>query len=328
MEKITFIISETFVYRHSIVLAFAILAAVFLFLALWVGGGKSWLKGLAACALSAVLSPVLARLCHWYFQSAEYSGFADAMTDYSTGSYALMGVFAGCFLTVGLMKLTRLEKDAATLLDCMALASCAGMGIGRLSFLYTDGDRGMLLEGITSLPLAAPVTDSVTGEVSYRLATFMLQAIFCGLLLVGLGCFYFAGRIRKKHRPGQTALLFLAFHGAGQILFDSTRYDSLFMRSNGFVGVVQILGAVLLVTVIVICSIELVRCRSWHWGYLGLWGGILAGLSLAGYMEYFVQRHGNRAVFAYSLMALGLSLSLALLLVIRRLSQRKPAQTP
>lgn len=324
MEKITFIVSETFIYRHSIVLTFAILTAVLLFLALWGGAGRSWCKGLVACALSALLSPVLARLCHWYFQSAEYPSFAAAMTDYSTGSYALMGVFAGCLLTVGLMKLTRLEKDAATMLDCMALAGCAGMAIGRLSFFYTDADRGMLLEGITSLPLAAPVTDPITGVVSYRLATFMLQAMFCGALFVGLGIYYFAGRIRKKHRPGQTALLFLAFHGAAQILFDSTRYDSLFMRSNGFVGVVQILGAVLLVTVIVICSVELVRRRGWHWGYLGLWGGILAGLSLAGYMEYFVQRHGNQAVFAYSLMILGLILSLALLLVIRYFAAKKP----
>ena len=327
MEKITYIISETFIYRHSIVLALAILTAVFLFLALWVGAGKSWLKGLFTCVLCAVLSPVLARLCHWYFQSAEYSGFSTAMTDYSRGNYALMGVFAGCLLAVGVTWATRLEKDAATMLDCMALAGCAGMGIGRLSFLYTDADRGMLLESLTELPFATSVIDPVSGQVSYRLATFMLQAMFCGVLLVGLGIYYFVGRIRKTHRPGQTALLFLAFHGAAQIFFDSTRYDSLFMRSNGFVGVVQILGAVLLVGVIIIYSVGMIRSRGWHWGFLGLWGGILAGLGLAGYMEYFVQRHGNQALFSYSLMILGLSLCLAVMLVIRHLAVKKPIQS-
>lgn len=328
MEKITYIISETFVYRHSIILALAILTAAFLFLALWAGAGKSWIKGFLICGLCALLCPVLARLCHWYFQSAEYPSFSAAMTDYSQGNYALMGVFAGCFITAGLLKLTRMETDSAMMLDCMSLAGCAGMAVGRLSFLYTDADRGMLLESITSLPFASPVTDAVTGEVSYRLATFMLQAMFCTALLVGLGIHYFLGHIRKQYRPGQTALLFLAFHGAGQAIFDSTRYDSLFMRSNGFVGVVQILGAVLLVTVIVIYSVQMVRSRRWHWWYLGLWCAVLAGLGLAGFMEYYVQRHGNQAAMCYSLMTLGLAVCLAVLLVIRRFSLKKSLQSP
>ena len=310
MEKITYIISETFVYRHSIILALAILTAAFLFLALWAGAGKSWIKGFLICGLCALLCPVLARLCHWYFQSAEYPSFSAAMTDYSQGNYALMGVFAGCFITAGLLKLTRMEKDSAAMLDCMSLAGCAGK-------------PNPVAESI-----ASPVTDAVTGEVSYRLATFMLQAMFCTALLVGLGIYYFLGHIRKQYRPGQTALLFLAFHGAGQAIFDSTRYDSLFMRSNGFVGVVQILGAVLLVTVIVIYSVQMVRSRRWHWWYLGLWCAVLAGLGLAGFMEYYVQRHGNQAAMCYSLMTLGLAVCLAVLLVIRRFSLKKSLQSP
>ena len=323
MEKITYIISDTFIYRHSIILTMAVLTTVFLFFALWGSSGKSWTKGMLICILCTLLCPVLGRLCHWYFQSSEYPSFAAAMTDYSTGNYALMGIFAGCLLTAGVLKLTRLEKDSGAVLDCMALAGCAGMAIGRLSFLYTDADRGMLLENITGLPFAAPVTDPVTGEVSYRLATFMLQAIFCGALFVGLGIYYVSTRIRKRYRPGETALLFLAFHGAAQAIFDSTRYDSLFMRSNGFVGIVQILGAVLLVTVIVIYSVRLVRSRGWKWWYLILWFLVLGGLGLAGYMEYFVQRHGNQAALCYSLMTLGLSLCLGTLLTIRGLAHKK-----
>ena len=35
--------------------------------------------------------------------------------------------------------------------------------------------------------------------------------------------------------------------------------------------------------------------------------GFLAGMGLAGYMEYYVQRHGGEYVFAYNTMAAGLT---------------------
>ncbi len=322
MERIAFIFGETFIYWHSIILSLAAATAVCLFLAFWLGRGGNWVTGILAAAGSCGVSLVLARLCHWYFQSAGYESFLQAMTDYSTGSYALMGVFAGCILVAALLRLGKLSDNFPAMLDCMSLAGCAGIAVGRLACLYTNSDRGMVLQGITELPLAYPVVDPVSGETVYRLAVFMLQAIFSGGLFIGLTLFWLIRR-RTKHklRDGDTALLFLAFHGTAQMLFDSMRYDSLFMRSNGFVGMVQILGLAALLTTVVIFSVYLLRRHGWKRWILGLWLGQLALLGGAGYMEYYVQRHGNEALFAYSVMGLCLIGALTMTLVIGRLSR-------
>ena len=57
--------------------------------------------------------------------------------------------------------------------------------------------------------------------------------------------FLLVSAIRKrKVADGDVCLLFLLCYGALQIVCDSTRYDSLFLRSNGFISIVQILGLV------------------------------------------------------------------------------------
>ena len=329
MEQIAFVYGQTFIYWHSVILALGAVAAVCLFLALWLGRGEGWNPGIAAATLATVLSLVLSRLCHWYFQSAGYDSFASAMTDHSTGGFALMGVFAGCILSACLLRLLKVHKNLPGMLDCMALAGGLGISVGRLSCLYTASDRGMILQNITQLPFAYPVTDPVTGETVYRLATFMLQAIWTGGLFLALTGLYLVKRGRGKPlRDGDTALLFLAFHGAAQIVADSTRYDSLFMRSNGFVGVVQILGAVALVTAIVFFSVYLVRRMGFRRWFLAFWIGIAGLLGLAGYMEYYVQRHGNEAAFAYSIIGSCLLCVLGITVTMEILSAVGDRKTP
>ncbi len=323
MERIALIIGETFVYWHSIVLTLAVAASVCLFLAFWLGQGGSWTEGLCAAALSCVASLVLGRLAHWYFQSASYPSFYAAMTDYTTGSFALMGVFAGCVLTAGLLRLLGLCRQMPAMLDCMALAGAAGIAVGRLACLYTDADRGMVLENITQLPLAYPVLDPVSGQQVYRLATFMLQAICAGVLFVALTGAWLLRHRKPGYRKGDTALLFLLLHGAVEMVADSTRYDSLFMRSNGFVGVVQILGLLTCLVAVVIFSVYLVRARGYRKWYPALWAGILAALGLAGYMEYYVQRHGDQAAMAYGVMSVGVGAAVGITLAIYILSVDK-----
>ena len=109
--------------------------------------------------------------------------------------------------------------------------------------------------------------------------------------------------MRRKGKSGDTALMFALLYGASQAVLDSTRYDSLFMRSNGFVSLVQIAGAVGVVLAVVWFSVRLCKSRRWHWGYLALWLPILGLLGGAGYMEYHVQRHGDQAQFAYTIMS-------------------------
>ena len=318
MDKIAFIIGETFLYWNSIFLVLAVVTGCLLFLAFYLGRSGNTVGGFLALPLSISLSIVLARLIHWYCQADSYKSMISALTDYLSGGYALCGAFAGCLLAAILLRLCKAVKDLPELLDCMALAGAAAIGVGRLGCLFTAADRGNILEGSWGLPFAWPITNAVTGAAENRLAVFMLQSIFCGVLFLLLTVFWLINR--KKNRSGDTCLLFLLLYGASQAILDSMRYDSLFLRSNGFVSLVQILGAVGAVIPIVIFSVRSVRIRKLRIWHPILWVLIAAGLGGAGYMEYYVQRHGDQAAFAYRNMGICLAVMVIIALVERTLA--------
>ena len=322
MDRIAFIDGEVFYYWSQIILTMASVAAIALFLGCYLKKSGNLLAGVLAVPLSIALSLVLGRFIDWYSHADSYESFNAAMGNYSVGAYALLGVFIACLITACLLRLLRVSQNLPEMLDCMALAGGLGIAVGRLNSLFNTTDRGVLIEGITELPIVYPVNNAVTGVVEYRLATFMLQAIATGIIFAALMVFWlYAGcSKRKKLRDGDICLLFLAAYGACQIILDSTRSDKLFMRSNGFISIVQIAAAVGLVTAIVLFSIRMVKAmkfRPWH---IALWGGLLASIGGAGYMEYHVQRHGDQAAFAYSVMSACLMLALALTVMVRLLA--------
>lgn len=313
MEQIAFISGNSVFYWNSIVLALAAGAASCIFLAFYLPGGR---PGAAAAAVpgALVLSLFFGRLLHWYFRPDSYPGFWSAITDYTSGGYALMGCFVGCAAAAGLVKLLRLEPFAPAMLDAMSLGGCAGIAVGRLACFFSAADRGQLMP-FTALPLAYPVNNVVTGAPEYRLATFVLQAMAAALIFAALAVFFLLG---KKRRTGDVTLLFLLLYGLTQAVLDSTRYDSLYLRSNGFVSAVQLLSAAALVGVSALFSARMVKGRGMRRRYVPLWIGMLALLGGAGYMEYFVQRHGDRALFSYAIMTACLGIFTALSLLTYR----------
>lgn len=313
MEQIAFISGNSVFYWNSIVLALAAGAASCIFLAFYLPGGR---PGAAATAVpgALVLSLFFGRLLHWYFRPDSYPGFWSAITDYTSGGYALMGCFVGCAAAAGLVRLLRLEPFAPAMLDAMSLGGCAGIAVGRLACFFSAADRGQLMP-FTALPLAYPVNNVVTGAPEYRLATFVLQAMAAALIFAALAVFFLLG---KKRRTGDVTLLFLLLYGLTQAVLDSTRYDSLYLRSNGFVSAVQLLSAAALVGVSALFSARMVKGRGMRRRYVPLWIGMLALLGGAGYMEYFVQRHGDRALFSYAIMTACLGIFTALSLLTYR----------
>lgn len=317
MDRIAFIIGEEFIYWNSIVLTLAAAVAILFFLSFYIGKCGNAVAGFAAVPVGIVLSLVFARLIHWYSRTDSYTSFLSAMTDYTSGGYALMGVFAGCILTAVVLRLIFFHRNIPEMLDCMAIAGCAGITVGRLASFFNSSDRGQILESITSLPLAYPVTNAVSGAVEYRLATFVLQAVAALLLFLILAAFYTRGNREEELRDGDTALIFLLIYGASQVVLDSTRYDSLFFRSNGFVSIVQVFSAIALGFAIVMFSIRMVKARGFKFWQVLLWLLMAVGIGCAGFMEYYVQRHGNEAVFAYSVMSACLACVILLTLLIR-----------
>lgn len=329
MDKIAFFAENMILYWYSIVLTLAAGTAICFFVSLYLGKGGRGVAAAVAVPLAMFLSLVLSRLVHWYCRSDSYSGFLSAMTDYTSGGYALLGCFAGCLLAAVILRLTRLSQDLPQMLDCMCLGGSAGIGLGRLACFYSPADRGQIISFTSKLPWVYPVSNTVSGAVENRFATFLFQAMAAGLIFLALLVFSLTRESNgKKRASGEVTLLFLLLYGASQVLLDSTRYDSLFFRSNGFVSVVQVFSACALAFVIVVYSIRMVRGQGFRFAQLILWLAIVAAIGGVGYMEYYVQRHGDRAAFAYGVMAFCLLIALALALIIRRKAVICKARTP
>ena len=331
MEKIGFISGGVYIYWSSVIIGLAVLTAIAAFMALYLKKSGNAVGACLTVALCIITSLVLGRLVHWYCRADSYAGFRAAMTDYSWGGYALMGIFGACILCACLLRLLKVVKNLPELLDCMALSGGAGIAVGRLASFYNTSDRGFLMDESVGLPFAYPVTNPVSGLVETRLATFLLQSIVtAAIVLVLLACVVIAGARKKPILDGDICLLFLSAYGGSQVVFDSTRYDSLFLRSNGFISVVQILGAVALVLAVVLFSVRMVKNRGLQIYQFPIWLVLLGLLGTVGYMEYYVQRHGDQAVFAYSIMSGCIAAVVLLTVLVRGLAvpkQRTPVET-
>jgi hypothetical protein len=120
------------------------------------------------------------------------------------------------------------------------------------------------------------------------------MAAFAVFLVLLVLFFAFRHRSWKKgiRSDGDVFLFFIALFGAAEILLDSTRYDSSFLRSNGFVSITQRWGAVGLLVgsrAFLHPSVRLGRLRVWH---AGLWLIFLAPWVRRVY-GVLRQRHGG-----------------------------------
>ena len=81
----------------------------------------------------------------------------------------------------------------------------------------------------------------------------------------------------------------------------------------------QVLSALAIGLALVVFSVRMVRSRGFRWWQPLLWLPLAGLIGGAGFMEYYVQRHGDQAVFAYSVMSGCLLAVIFLVLVIRLL---------
>ena len=302
MDRIAFIFGEVFLYWSSIVLSLAVAVSICLFLALYLGKSGNGTAAVVALPIAIVFSLLLGRYQHWYCRADSYESFAAAMTNFASGGYALMGTFAGCALTAALLRIFKVSRNLPEMLDCMAISGGAGIALGRLACFFNAADRGQIVDS-TSLPWVYPVVNAVSGATEYRLATFVIQAMVTGVIFLAVLVFWLWGQKKGTRKDGDACLLFLLCYGASQIVLDSTRYDSLFFRSNGFISIVQVLAALAIALAAIVFSVRMVKANGWNKWYLLLWVVLAALVGGVGYMEYYVQRHGDQAVFAYSVMS-------------------------
>lgn len=315
MNSIAAILDSLIVYRYSLILALASAASICFFLACCSYGNIPFLRASAAVLTAILLSLPLSRLVYWYGRPDRYSSLYQALTTPGTESLALIGTFAGCILSA---IMTGGAKHRNSMLDYMSIAGCAGIALGRLGSFFTATVRGQVMHKYTWLPWAYPVSNSM-GHSEYRFATFLFQSAAAAVL----GIFLAWVLLRKKPRSGDTTLLFFLFYSSTQIILDSTRYDALYLHSNGFVHIVQILAALTLVAVLLFLSIQAMKISGWQFRMIPLWIPLLALLSGVGFMEYFVQRHGRQAALGYTIMGILLSAIVCFGLILWHLTQSK-----
>lgn len=312
MNQVAAILDSLVLYRYSLVLALAGAAGVCFFMACCSHAQISSARAASAALTAVVLSLPLSRLVYWYGRPDSFSSLSQALTASSTESFALAGALAGCSLSALLLGG---HGGRLKMLDCMSVAGCAAIALGRLGSFFTETDRGQIMTRLTGLPWAYPVANA-SGQLEYRFATFLFQAAVAAALAVFLAVVF-----SRKKRPGDVTLLFVLVYSASQVILDSTRYDSLYLRSNGFVSLVQLLAVIALALVLVVLCVRAGKARGWKRWMIPLWVSLVALLGGAGYMEYYVQRHGREAAFAYSIMAICLACMVALGLLLWHLSQ-------
>ncbi|MDO4750257.1 MAG: prolipoprotein diacylglyceryl transferase [Eubacteriales bacterium] len=327
MNDIAFVFGNVYIHWSGIILALAAACTMLMTISLRVFQEREVLSAVLLAPLALVLGLFFGRLVHWYCRYEQYEGLFAALVKLS-GGFSLVGVFFGCLLAALILRLLRVTDNLPALLDCLAPAGMLGIGVGRLSALFTSVSRGKILIGegfFRRLPFAAELVNTA-GQTEWRFAVFCVQSIvaFAGFAFLTRVFYRTRGRAMKREnwKDGNVFLLFLMFWGATEVVLDSMRYDALFLRSNGFVSMVQVVGAVSLLFVLVMYSIRSVRAnrlRIWHFV---LWGLFLALLGGVGYMEYYVQRHGDEYLLCYSVMSMCMAGIVAVIMSMYRTTAR------
>jgi prolipoprotein diacylglyceryltransferase len=314
MEQIALIYHGGIIHSSYLIISLAVTAAICGFLCLYLRTSHTPIAGFVAAPLALALSLALSRLVHWYAYAESYESLWHALTNYSAGSFILLGAFPGCMLAAELTRRIGLHKDTAEMLDCMCLAGGASIAVGRLSAFFNASFRGEIADTLRSLPWVCPVVNAVSGVVEYRFATFLLQAMVTALITAAL--FIYRSKQHEPCKNGDIALLFLLCYCATQIVADSIRYDAIYFHSNGFISITQVCCALTVVFIIILLSVRTVKKNGLRVWNLLIWSAMLPLLGIAGYMEYHVQRHGDQRIFAYTVMSVCLAAVVAMTIYI------------
>lgn len=328
MEKLAFLGEGIFIYWSPIIVTIAAVAAICFYAAAYIAKEGDVFALSASVLLSVLLGIPLARLVHWYCKAGAYPSFQTAMTEYTSGGFALLGVFVGCFLSAALLRVLRISKNLPRMLDCMSFGGL-GIAVGRLASLFNSSDRGMVVADTLVFPFSYPLVNVVSGTVQNRLATFMIQSMVAIAIVAAIALYTLVCKIRKKKIPdGDIFLIFLLCYCASQIVCDSTRYDALVLRSNGFISMVQVVSLVGLLIPVGIFMSRLVKKTGFKIKYLAIWGTMGAVFGLACYMEYIVQNNGHKALMAYSTMSVCMLVVIVLTLLCRWIYGTASAKMP
>ena len=269
-------------------------------------------------ASSLVPALFFGRLIHWYSHYETYEGLSGAFAGVE-GRYHEAGIMFGFILSAGLCALISGRKLSKKMMSACAAGQMLFMTLTSLVSMFSDSDRGKAVitdAAFQRLPFSY-VTYLSEGSVQYRTAVFFWKFMILGIITVVSLILYYKGR---------SAVETYVCYFAAMALLDSARYDASFLRSNGFVSLMQIVSGVFLIITLTVCMIRSAKARGFHAYHVLFVLAFLSGLSLTGYMEYYVQRHGNLYIYCYSIMAAACIVMILSVITVHRKSCKKPLE--
>ncbi len=243
--------------------------------------------------MAAVFGAYLGRFVHWYSHYESYESFYSAFAS-AEGSYHEAGLVIGAFIASFISSGIAGKKYRSRILSAASAGLMLFMTLVSLTSMFNECDRGKaVIENpvYQCLPFAYPTAPGIS---EYRTAVFFWK--FCILAIITIIAIICC--IKK-----QSALKTYIMYFCAMALLDSARYDASFLRSNGFVSLMQIVAGAFLILCVIAGVGRLIKIRRFRAGHIFYILAFLLGLSLTGFMEYYVQRHGNLYIYCYALMA-------------------------
>ncbi|MCR5619421.1 MAG: hypothetical protein K6F65_04915 [Lachnospiraceae bacterium] len=319
----------TAIYSGNMRIGYGIIIAVLAYISSWfmtcslACAGKKERPNRARCFASltvyAAASPALAaffgRLIHWYSHYESYGSFSKAFAGVE-GRYHEAGIIFGFIISAFLCALISGRKFRRKMMGACASGQMLFMTLVSLVSMFSDSDRGkavMTDPAYQGLPFSY-ITYLSDGSSQYRTAVFFWKFMLLGVITLISLILYFRGR---------SAIETYVCYFAAMALLDSARYDASFLRSNGFVSLMQIVSGVFLIITFIVCTVLSARALGFHVYHVLFIMAFLSGLSLTGYMEYYVQRHGDLYPYCYSIMAAACLIMILPVITVHRKCYKK-----
>ena len=98
MNQIAFYIGERSIHWSAVIITLGLLCCLSFTIALYRQRSESLKAITVYFPLATILSLLLARLIHWYFNTEIYGSLGAALSDFDLGSFSIPGVILGVWL--------------------------------------------------------------------------------------------------------------------------------------------------------------------------------------------------------------------------------------
>lgn len=290
----------------------AVFAWFFISFSLYCGKGKTLVMPVMF-PLALVSSLVFARLLHWYshyemYESVEKAVYSLTDVQKIQGGFEVLGILAGVVFAALLAGRMKGSGGTLRILDAASPGTAFLTGLLFLSDRFNENCRSSFTFSditLTCTPFFVTDADNVTVRLAVYFCIFILMTLAGAFLLV----FYThtkKNEMLKGSTAGNVFFIFLALYGAVFVICDSMRYDASYLRSNGFVSIIQIVSALFFIFDAVYFSIRAMKGTGFRGIYVFLWLLCAAGIGITVLAEYRSQRFGSMFIENYGLMAASL----------------------